>query len=194
MNKRIKRTNMIWLDLEMTGLDPDTDVILEIASIITDDQLESIAEGPDLVIHQPDQVLDSMNEWCKNQHAKSGLTQLVHASTISIQQAEEQTLDLVKQYFKEDEGVLCGNSVWQDKQFLRKYMPTLNNYLNYRIIDVSSIKELVKRWYPKSPYTDFKKHDAHRALPDIKESIKELQHYKTHFFIPTEFTVRPQES
>ena len=192
MKQRIERKNMLWLDLEMTGLNSDTDVILEIASIITDDQLEVIAEGPDLIIHQSQELLDGMDEWCTTQHAKSGLTQLVQASTITVQQAEQRTLDLIKQYFKPNSGVLCGNSVWQDKQFLRRYMPELDYYLNYRIIDVSSVKELVKRWYPNSPYTDFKKHDAHRALSDIKESIRELKHYRTHFFTPIEFTSRPE--
>lgn len=178
-----RQTNLVWIDLEMTGLNLPEDVILEIAVVITDKDLNIIAQGPSLVIKQPDAILDSMNEWCKKQHGLSGLTQEVRAATISLMQAEEQLCDFIKDYCIKGKAILCGNSIWQDKAFIQYYMPKLNSFFHYKIVDVSSIKELVIRWYPKSPYADIKKVDKHRALPDILESIKVLINYRTHFFI-----------
>lgn len=175
--------NLIWIDLEMTGLNPEQDVILEIATIITDNQLNILAEGPVLTISQSSILLDTMNDWCKQQHEKSGLTQEVKDSTITVQHAEEQTLDFIRQYCFPTKSSLAGNSVWQDRIFMQKYMPKLIAYMNYRLIDVTSFKEMLRRWYPQNPYLDFKKSDKHRALPDIRESIEELKHYRAHFFI-----------
>ncbi len=176
--------NLLWIDLEMTGLDVRNDFILEIASIVTDAQLTILAEGPNLVIHQPDSVLESMNDWCKKQHNLSGLTDAVKASTTTLTDAQQETLTFIKQYFPPGTARLCGNSIWQDRLFLSEHMPTLTSFINYRLIDVSSIKEIIKRWYPESPYIDFPKTDTHRALIDIRESIEELKNYRTHFFIP----------
>lgn len=182
----MKNTDLIWIDLEMTGLEPEKDVIIEIATIVTSSQLVTLAEGPSLVIHQSDSILDTMNEWCVKQHGISGLTQEVRNSTISLEQAETLTLSFLEQFFGKRQGVLCGNSVWQDRAFIKKYMPRLHEFMHYRIIDVSSVKEVLYRWYPESPYLEFKKKDTHRALIDIRESIEELKHYKTHFFPPIE--------
>ena len=174
---------LVWIDLEMSGLEVQTDVILEIATIITNGNLEVIAHGPHLVINQPDLILETMNDWCKRQHGLSGLTKAVQESNITLQEAEEQTLEFVKLFCKPNTARLCGNSVWQDRIFLQKYMPTFLNYCNYRLIDVSSIKEVVKRWYPTNEAIYFAKSDSHRALDDIQASIDELKHYRAHFFI-----------
>jgi len=175
--------NLVWLDLEMTGLIIATDVILEIATVITDGNLNVIAEGPSLVIHQPEEKLIAMGKWCQDHHGKTGLIQAVSDSTITLQQAEEQTLAFIKQHCPPGTGVLSGNTVWQDRVFLDKYMPSISNYLHYRIIDVSSIKELAKRWYPDNKNIEFKKSDRHRALSDVYESIEELKWYRKSFFI-----------
>jgi len=175
--------NLVWLDLEMTGLIIATDVILEIATVITDGNLNVIAEGPSLVIHQPEEKLIAMGKWCQDHHGKTGLIQAVSDSTITLQQAEEQTLAFIKQHCPPGTGVLSGNTVWQDRVFLDKYMPSISNYLHYRIIDVSSIKELAKRWYPDNKNIEFKKSDRHRALSDVYESIEELKHYRRSFFV-----------
>ena len=174
--------NLVWLDLEMTGLIIATDVILEIATMITDGNLNVIAEGPSFAIHQPEEKLTGMSKWCQTQHGKTGLIEAVRQSTISLQHAEEQTLAFIKQHCPPGTGVLSGNTVWQDRVFLDKYMPSISNYLHYRIIDVSSIKELVKRWYPDNKNIEFKKSDRHRALSDVYESIEELKHYRRSFF------------
>lgn len=174
---------LFWLDLEMTGLRPDVDGILEIASVITDNNLEFVAEGPSFVIHQSEEVLNLMDAWCVNAHGKSGLTEKVRASTITIAQAQEQTLEFLRQYSQPNSVPLCGNSIYQDRAFLRAHMPELEAFCHYRIIDVSSIKEVVRRWYPKSPYTKFIKVENHRALEDVYASIEELKHYRKHFFI-----------
>jgi len=176
-------THLVWIDLEMTGLNVQYDVILEIATIITDAQLTIIEEGPSLVIHHPKKTLDTMNEWCVTHHKISGLTDAVYTSTISTSEAEKHTLAFIQQYCAPHTAPLCGNSVWQDKIFLQKYMPHITDYLDYRIVDISSIKALLNRWYPKNPYILFTKADHHRALPDIRESIEELKHYREHFFI-----------
>lgn len=175
--------NLVWIDLEMSGLDLSRDVILEIATIITDNNLHIIAEGPDIIIHQPDFILDSMNEWCARVHGQSGLTQASRESTVSVAEAAAQTLSFISAYCTPRSAPLCGNSVHMDKAFLRVFMPDIDNYLHYRIVDVSSIKEVIKRWYPNSPNKDFKKPENHRALEDIRYSIAELEHYRKFFFI-----------
>lgn len=164
----------------MSGLDPDDCHILEIATIITDANLDIIAEGPDIVVHQPDAVLSGMDEWCTKHHGESGLTSFVRASTTSLAVAEQQTLDFLRQHTEPGTSPLCGNSIWQDRRFIVRHMPALERYLHYRLIDVSTIKELSRRWYPdlRAP----PKSESHRALEDIRESIAELRHYRTHVF------------
>lgn len=171
---------LVWMDLEMSGLDPDHCTILEIATIITDAELRIIAEGPDLVIHHDDAVLDAMDEWCTKHHGASGLTAAVKASTISLADAEAQTLAFVAEHCAPRSSPLCGNTIWQDRRFLVRYMPSLDAHLHYRLVDVSTIKELSRRWYPdvKAP----PKSDSHRALDDIRESIAELAFYRGSVF------------
>lgn len=176
------QTNLVWIDLEMTGLDATRDTILEIATIITDNQLAIIAEGPSLVIHQSEESLALMDEWNQTHHGRSGLIKAVRESPLSITQAEEETLAFIREHCKKGTAPLCGNSVWVDRIFLKKYMPLIDQYLHYRIIDVSSIKEAIRRWYPKSPYENFVKTENHRAFEDIYQSIEELKHYRTYFF------------
>ncbi|MES0371498.1 MAG: oligoribonuclease [Mariprofundaceae bacterium] len=176
-----KNNNLVWMDLEMTGLDPEVDTILEIATLITDAQLNVIAEGPNLAVHQPDSILDAMNEWCKQHHGDSGLTERVRKSSISMAEAEAQTLAFIKQHVPERRSPLCGNSIHQDRRFLVSYMPKIEDYVHYRNIDVSSVKELVNRWYPKLPM--LAKQGEHLALADIHESIKELKFYREKVFI-----------
>lgn len=175
--------NLVWLDLEMTGLVIETDVILEIATVITDANLNVLAEGPRLVINQPDEKLAAMGKWCQDQHGKTGLIEEVRRSNISLHRAEEETYVFLKQHCTPGTAILSGNTVWQDRVFLDKYMPRISSYLHYRIIDVSSVKELAKRWYPHNKNIEFKKSDRHRALSDVYESIAELQHYRKNFFI-----------
>lgn len=172
----------VWIDCEMTGLDITKDVLLEIATIITDVNLNIIAEGPDIVIHQPEAALDDMIPIIKDLHAKSGLADEVKNSTVSLADAEQKTFTFIKEYCEQNRAVLAGNTVWQDGIFLRKYMPRITDYLNYRIVDVSSVKLLVRQWYPDNPHVQFKKGDTHRALTDIRESIDELKWYKKYFF------------
>lgn len=177
------QNNLVWIDLEMSGLELDTCTILEIATIVTDSQLEVIEEGPQLVIHQPDEVLEAMDDWNTRHHGQSGLTEAVRNSEVSMQQAERETLDFIQQHCHRDTAPLCGNSVWQDRRFLAKYMPELEQYLHYRIIDVSSVKEVVRRWYPDE-VTPPSKQQSHRALDDIQESIRELKYYRSTVFAP----------
>lgn len=172
--------NLIWIDLEMTGLDPETEVIIEIATIVTDAQLNVIAEGPSLVVHQPDNILDAMDEWCTNQHGKSGLTDRVRRSKISTEQAEQETIAFLQQYIARGKSPMCGNTVSQDRRFLFKYMPDLESYFHYRHIDVSTVKELAKRWKPEI-IDGVKKSSSHLALDDIRDSIEELKYYRQHF-------------
>jgi len=169
----------------MTGLNPDKDHILEIASIVTDAHLNIIAEGPDLVIHQSTKILNHMDPWSQKQHEKSGLVDSIKASKISLAEAERRTLEFVKQYCVAGDTTLCGNAVHHDRRFIIKYMPTLNEFLHYRLVDVSSIKVLVNRWYPPDKNKP-QKGNAHRALMDIRESIDELRYYREHYFRPVE--------
>ena len=175
--------NLVWIDLEMTGLDPETDSIIEIATIVTNSNLEIIAEGPNLVLHQPASRFEVMDAWNQNQHVKSGLWQQVTTSGVSLLEAEQTTLKFLIDHTKANESPLCGNSVWQDRRFLKKYMPRLDAHLHYRLIDISSIKELAKRWYEEEK-VHIKSKESHRALDDIKESISELIHYRSTIFIP----------
>ncbi len=173
--------NLVWMDLEMTGLDPDRDTIIEIATIVTDGQLEVLAEGPVLAIHQSDEVLASMDDWNREHHGTSGLTDRVKASEIDLAGAEQHTLEFVRQFTPPRTSPLCGNSIWQDRRFLARYMPTLEAYLHYRIVDVSSIKELARRWYP-GPSSMPEKRKTHLALDDVRESIDELRFYRRTLF------------
>lgn len=172
--------NLTWIDLEMTGLDHEKHVIIEIATIVTDEQLNVVAEGPVIAINHPEDVLASIDEWSKEHHQASGLLDRVRSSSYSCLQAERETTDFISQYCQKKKSPLCGNSVWQDRLFLLKYMPGLEGFLNYRNIDVSSIKELAKRWYPSLPV--FKKQKTHLAMDDIRESIEELKFYRQHVF------------
>jgi oligoribonuclease len=176
-----KEKNLIWIDLEMTGLAPEADMIIEIATIVTDAHLNILAEGPALAIYQTDEVLAKMDEWNTTHHRDSGLTQRVKNSCISAQQAERQTLDFLSKYVEKGASPMCGNSICQDRRFLYNEMPELEQFFHYRHIDVSTLKELVKRWKPEEKMV-FEKESAHLALLDIKDSIKELQHYRGVFF------------
>ncbi|MCK5632737.1 oligoribonuclease [bacterium] len=175
--------NLIWVDLEMTGLRPESDVILEIATIITDSQLNVLEHGPEIIIHQPDSVLANMNDHVKKMHTNSGLLDAVKSSKVSIKNAEQQTMACILKYCDENTALLAGNSIWQDRNFLYRYMPSIVDHCYYRVLDVTAIKEVVARWYPHHPHAEFKKKDTHRALADIEESIAELRHLKKHFFI-----------
>jgi len=178
----VEKNTLVWLDLEMTGLNPAQDKILEIATIITDDNIDIMHQGPHCIINQSASILDTMNDWCKKQHMISGLTAQVLQSSTTTAQAEKKTLDFLKTYCQPKKVLLCGNSVWQDRIFLQASMPQLLDFFHYRIIDVSTIKELVFRWYPHNKKKEFKKNDEHRALADVMQSIAELQHYRMHFF------------
>jgi len=168
------------MDLEMTGLDPEDNVIIEIATIITDDELNIVAEGPVLAVYQPDFELDKMDDWNVNTHGNSGLVERVKNSSVSMAEAEKQTLDFITQYVKKGNSPLCGNSIHQDRRFLVKQMPVLEEFMHYRNIDVSTLKELAKRWKP-SILPGFKKSGSHKALDDILESIAEMKYYREHF-------------
>ena len=169
------------MDLEMTGLHPERDTILEIATIVTDSNLKTLSEGPCLAIHQSEQVLTNMDPWCVEHHGASGLTQRVRESDITLQVAEHRTLDFIKQWCPGKVAVLCGSSIHQDRRFLTKYMPSIHEYLHYRMIDVSSFKEIVQRWYPFGARPPVKPKN-HLAMEDIKESIAELAFYREHYF------------
>lgn len=177
-----KPSNLIWIDLEMTGLEPTTDTIIEIATLITDANLMIIAEGPNLAIHQSDEILSKMNDWNTDQHKKSGLTDRVKQSTITMKEAEEQTLAFLKQHVAAKASPICGNTVCQDRRFLSQWMPTLEAYFHYRHLDVSTVKELAMRWAPEA-FKGLTKVSKHLALDDIKESIEELRYYRDRFFI-----------
>jgi len=177
----INRQNLVWMDLEMSGLDPERETILEIATIITDGDLNVLAEGPNIVIHQPDEVLDNMDEWCTQHHAQSGLTAKVRNSLVSMRKAEIETLNFIKKYVPERCSPLCGNSIHQDRIFLSRYMQELEAYVHYRNLDVSTIKEIGRRWYPKTKAP--LKQSEHLALSDVRESINELAFYRKHLFV-----------
>jgi oligoribonuclease len=175
---------LVWMDLEMTGLEPDTDVIVEIATLVTDDDLNIVAEGPDLVIHQPADVLAIMKPIVVEMHTKSGLLDAIASSTITLEEAGAATLEFIKLHVPEARTVpLCGNSIGTDRRFLAKYLPEIENYLHYRSVDVSSIKELAKRWFPKSGIDRPNKGGMHRAMDDVRESVRELQYYREKFFV-----------
>lgn len=183
MTRMKAATNLLWMDLEMTGLDPETDTIMEIASIVTDAQLNTIAEGPVLAIRHAKERLESMDPWCVKHHGDSGLSKRCLDSKITIEEAEETTLRFVREHCPERQVPLCGNSIHQDRRFIVRYMPRLNDFLHYRMVDVSSIKELVERWYP-GEYRKFEKVGNHEALEDVRESIAELAEYRKTFFKP----------
>ena len=176
------KKRLVWIDCEMTGLDPAHNVLLEIATIITDYDLEIVARGPVLAIKQSEARLEAMDRWNKRTHKKSGLLQRVREEGVSVAEAERQTLSFVKKYCYKRTAPLCGNSIGQDKRFLAKYMPDLHEFLHYKVVDVSSIKVLVKEWYGNK-YESPKKQELHRALADIEESIAELAYYRDHVFV-----------
>ncbi|MEJ2685837.1 MAG: oligoribonuclease [Gammaproteobacteria bacterium] len=173
--------NLIWIDLEMTGLDSNTDAIIEIATIVTDSELNVVAEGPVLAIHQPDERLSAMDDWNTNQHTQSGLVERVKASPLNEQDAERITLEFLEKHVPANASPMCGNSICQDRRFLARCMPDLEQYFHYRNLDVSSVKELAKRWAPAMA-NGFQKNAAHLALEDVRDSIRELQYYREHFF------------
>ncbi len=176
---------LVWLDMEMTGLDPDKERIIEVAMILTDGQLGEIATGPELVIHQSDEVLAAMDDWNKSHHGASGLVERVRASTISEADAEAQMVAFINAHVpQKDRPVLAGTSIHQDRRFVRRYMPVLEKRLHYRLVDVSTVKELARRWYPQVVAKQPAKKETHRALDDIRESIDELRFYKQHVFTP----------
>ena len=174
--------NLVWIDLEMSGLDPEKCTILEIASIVTDRHLEILAEGPVRVIHQPESVLAAMDAWNQEHHGKSGLADAVRASRVSMAQAEQETLSFLEQHVPRGQSPLCGNSIGNDRAFILRYMPALAAFLHYRVIDVSTVKELARRWWGDAVIPEKKK--GHRALDDIRESIEELRHYRRTIFLP----------
>ncbi len=175
-----KAMNLIWIDLEMTGLDTQNDHIIEIATIVTDAELNTVAEGPVLAIHQSDEVLAGMDEWCTTQHGKSGLTKRVRETCMSVEEAERLTLEFLFKHVDEGASPMCGNSICQDRRFLAREMPALERYFHYRNLDVSSIKELARRWRPEL-MDGLKKNGSHLAMDDIRDSIAELQYYREHF-------------
>ena len=178
MSERANR--LVWIDLEMTGLDPSINVIIEIATLVTDGDLNVLAEGPSLVVHQPDSELDKMDAWCVRQHGSSGLTQRVRESQVSLAQAERETLSFLAEWVDPGIAPLAGNSIGQDRRFIRTYMTELDAFLHYRQVDVTSFKEMVRRWYPE--VEPWKKSDAHRAMDDIRASVAELGYYRAQVF------------
>lgn len=177
----LSEKNLVWLDLEMTGLDPDRDTILEIATVITDSELAELAEGPCLAIHQPDEVLNRMDAWCVEHHGQSGLTERVRQSAVSMADAQARTLEFAAAWCPPGKALLCGNTIGQDRRFLVRHMPVLHDFFHYRSIDVSTIKELARRWYPNEKYS-YAKVKQHEALSDIRESIAELAYYRKTVF------------
>lgn len=177
----LDKENLVWIDMEMTGLDPETDLVLEIATIVTDANLNIIAEGPVLAIHQSDEALNGMDQWCIDTHGKSGLTERCRKSNLSVDDATQQTIQFLHKYVPKGVSPLCGNSIGQDRRFMVRYMPQLNDYFHYRSVDVSTVKELVRRWKPEV-LEGFHKKGTHMALDDIRESIAELVYYRQHVF------------
>jgi oligoribonuclease len=174
--------NLIWIDLEMTGLDTETDAIIEIATLVTDKDLNVLAEGPVMAIHQPETMLAGMDEWNTRQHGQSGLTERVRNSTTTLAEAEQATLAFLKQFLDERQSPMCGNSICQDRRFLARQMPSLEAFFHYRNLDVSSVKEIIRRWRPEL-IKGFNKQSSHLAMSDIKDSIAELTYYRDVFFI-----------
>jgi oligoribonuclease len=172
---------LVWIDLEMTGLKPDTDVIIEMATIVTDANLNLVTEGPVIAIHQPDSVLGAMDDWNKRTHGASGLIERVRSSTYTMESAEKRTLESLTVLVEANSSPMCGNSICQDRRFLARHMPTLEKFFHYRNLDVSTIKELARRWAP-GILRDFVKQGEHKALEDIRESIRELAYYRQHLF------------
>ncbi len=172
--------NLVWIDMEMTGLDPDKDRVIELAAIVTDPNLNVLAEGPVFVIHQPDEVLDGMDAWNKGTHGRSGLIDRVKASTVTEAQAAAEMIAFLSNYVPAGKSPMCGNSICQDRRFMARHMPTLEAFFHYRNLDVSTLKELCRRWKPEL-IAGFKKHQLHTALADIRESVEELQYYRQHF-------------
>ena len=173
--------NLIWVDLEMTGLDPETHKIIEIATIVPDRELNILAEGPVLAIHQPESELDKMDDWCTNTHTNSGLVERIRNSSVTEQEAIRQTIEFLEQWVPKGKSPICGNSIGQDRRFLYKHMPELEQYFHYRYVDVSTLKELTRRWKPEV-LDGFSKSGSHLALDDIRESIAELQYYRKTIF------------
>jgi len=182
MENQLSPYNLVWMDLEMSGLDIEKEVIIEIATVITDGDLIILEDGPCLAIHQSDEILENMDEWNTRTHNASGLVDRVKHSKISAAEAEQTTLEFIRKYCPPKTSPLCGNSVGQDRKFLEKYMPELSDYLHYRNIDVTSVKELIRRWYPDGPKPP-RKSDSHLASIDIRESLDELIFYRKHYFI-----------
>ena len=180
MSTQKSNQNLVWIDLEMTGLDPEKERIIEIATIITDSNLTIVAEGPNLVINQPKELVNNMDAWNTKQHGNSGLIKSVLESSVTEQSAEIETLEFISKYVGNKKSPMCGNTVSHDRRFLSKYMPELENYFHYRHIDVSSVKELIVRWMNQAQ--SYQKNSNHRALDDIKDSINELKHYKKLLF------------
>jgi len=174
------KKNLIWIDLEMTGLDTNNDYIIEIATIVTDGDLNVVAEGPMIAIHQSDETLEAMDEWNTRQHGGSGLVDRIKATRVTEAEAEQQTLDFLKEHVPAGVSPMCGNSICQDRRFMARIMPELEAYFHYRNLDVSSLKELARRWAPKVEKS-FKKKSSHLAMDDVKDSIRELQHYRELF-------------
>ncbi|TKC83937.1 oligoribonuclease [Trinickia terrae] len=175
--------NLVWLDMEMTGLEPDTDRIIEIAVVVTNSTLDVAIEGPVLAIHQSDETLDKMDEWNKNTHGRSGLIERVRASTVTEEAAAEEIRAFLGAYVPPGKSPMCGNSICQDRRFMARWMPELERFFHYRNLDVSTLKELCRRWQP-AIYKGFQKRAMHTALADIHESIDELKYYREHFLIP----------
>jgi oligoribonuclease len=174
------KDNLIWIDLEMTGLDPEKERIIEIATIVTDANLNTLAEGPVIAIHQSDELLDAMDEWCTKTHSGNGLTARVKLSSVTEHDAEQQTITFLKEYVDAGCSPICGNTIGQDRRFLVKYMPELEAFFHYRNLDVSTLKELARRWNPEV-LNGITKKGTHLALDDIRDSIEELKHYREHF-------------
>jgi len=179
-NAKFDKTNLIWIDLEMTGLVPEEDVIIEIATIVTDKELNTLAEGPNLAVHQSDEILNGMDEWNTSHHGRSGLTERVRNSAITSADAEQATIEFLEQWVPAGTSPMCGNTICQDRRFLARHMPKLEAYFHYRHIDVSTLKELARHWAP-DVMGGFAKQGSHLALDDIRESIAELAYYREHF-------------
>ncbi|KXI23436.1 oligoribonuclease [Photobacterium sanguinicancri] len=177
----ISDQNLIWIDLEMTGLDPETHKIIEIATIVTDAQLNILAEGPTLAIHQPEAELDKMDDWCTNTHTGSGLVERIRQSKLTEEDAVRETIAFLEKWVPKGASPICGNSIGQDRRFLYKHMPELEQYFHYRYLDVSTLKELTRRWQPEL-LDGFSKKGSHLALDDIRDSIAELRYYREHIF------------